>query len=88
MQCIQLFDPVVDSWGKLPSGVLSGNFYEFGAFSQCFDIKRNDELYKTKYCLGQLALDWKGVPGPKSYESNSYQMDIEPQITPRLAVSQ
>lgn len=45
---------VIDSWGKLPSAVYSGNFYELGGFSQCFNIQRNHSTYKTQYCLGKL----------------------------------
>ncbi|XP_031625866.1 nose resistant to fluoxetine protein 6-like [Contarinia nasturtii] len=48
---------VVDAWGKIPSGVLSGNYYDAGAFSQCFNIKRNGELFKTQYCMGNLVFD-------------------------------
>lgn len=42
-------------------GLFSGNFHEFGEFEQCFNIKRNGELYETQYCLGHLsfnATDW------------------------------
>lgn len=50
------FFSVLDSSGKLPSGIMSGNFFDFGAFSQCFHIKRNGINYKTQYCIGQFKL--------------------------------
>lgn len=48
---------VIDSWGTIPSGVLSGNHYDFGEFSQCFNIKRNGKIMKTQYCMGKLVFD-------------------------------
>lgn len=54
--------PVVDSWGKLPSALLSGNFYDFGGFSECFHITRNNSGYQTQYCLGDLMLEFNGMP--------------------------
>lgn len=51
---------MLDAWGKFPSGIFSGNFHEFGAFSQCFNITRKEELYKTQYCLGHLTLNVDG----------------------------
>lgn len=51
------FISVIDAWGKLPSAVFSGNFYELGGFSQCFDIQKNDVTLKTQYCMGKLNVD-------------------------------
>lgn len=50
----EIISPVLDSWGKFPSGMMSGNFFDFGAFSQCFHIKHNGINYKTQYCIGQF----------------------------------
>lgn len=50
---------VLDSWGKFPSALFSGNFYDFGGFAQCFDIKRDGKHYETQYCLGQIILEQK-----------------------------
>lgn len=47
---------VLDSWGKIPSGILSGNNYDFGAFSQCFDIMRENIGYGTQYCLANIVI--------------------------------
>lgn len=44
---------VVDSWGNFPSGILQGNLYELGSFSECFHINRDGKPYNTQYCIGQ-----------------------------------
>lgn len=62
----------MDSWGKIPSGILKGNLYEFGEFSQCLNIKRNEKPYKTQYCLGQIIFD----VGDMMQKSKSIQLDI------------
>lgn len=86
---------VVDSWGKIPpSGVLSGNFFEFGAFSQCLNIDRYGDSYKTKYCLGHLIFNLTRMSTAKSYQTkinhvilpNILHADDEPEITPRIAL--
>lgn len=61
-ECIRfhIFE-VVDAWGKLPSGILSGNSFEPGSFSQCFHIERNGADYKTQYCIGTLIFQPKKV---------------------------
>ena len=55
---------VVDSWGNFPSGVLNGNLFEPGSFSECFHIKRNGKPYETKYCIGKLMM--KNVEAPSA----------------------
>ncbi|XP_031347703.1 nose resistant to fluoxetine protein 6-like [Photinus pyralis] len=48
-----------DATGKLPPGVLKGNFFQFGAFDQCIEIEDvgNDTKSLTgKYCLGSLSI--------------------------------
>lgn len=51
----------MDAWGKLSSGILSGHFYEFGAFTQCFDIERNGKTYETQYCLAEILVQETNV---------------------------
>lgn len=58
---------VLDAWGKMPAGVLSGNYYDFGEFSQCFNIQKNEQLYKTQYCLGKLIFDSPKPLKPKYF---------------------
>lgn len=45
---------VFDAWAKMPSGIINGNFMDFGSYAQCFDVKRNERVYETQYCLGHL----------------------------------
>lgn len=87
---------VLDSWGKFPSGFFDGNFYEFGAFSQCFHIERNGEIYDTQYCLGNLILNLDNLnPTSRSHEFNLnhfnvpfvWQTEDQPTITPRLGLA-
>lgn len=33
-----------DSWGNVPSGVFSGNVYDFGNFDQCIRLKHHSEV--------------------------------------------
>lgn len=61
---------VFDSWGKFPSGILSGNLYSFGNFDQCLAISHNknalesadssdtsDYDFNGQYCLSNLMID-------------------------------
>ncbi|RZC36860.1 nose resistant to fluoxetine protein 6-like [Asbolus verrucosus] len=41
-----------DASTKIPNGVLAGNFFDFGNFDECYNIKSGD-IY-GKYCLGTL----------------------------------
>lgn len=87
---------VVDSWGKIPSTWFSGNSYEFGGFSECLNIERNGEMYKTQYCLGHLLFDLNGASAPNSAEfmdelahfrgSQFFQKINDPVITPFIVV--
>lgn len=85
---------VVDSWGKIPSAVFSGNLFEFGGFSECFHIKRDENLYKTQYCLGKMIFDVNGIslPQPKQNNVNNFnipklmQTDNESTIQPRIGL--
>lgn len=45
---------MVDSWGKMPSGILQGNIFSVGAFSECLNIQRDNEKYESQYCLASL----------------------------------
>lgn len=55
---ISFWFQVLDAWGKVPSGILSGNLLEFGSFEQCLDTtykydEVEDEIH-PQYCLGQF----------------------------------
>lgn len=86
---------VLDAWGKIPSGILDGNFYEFGSFSECFHINKGKNVYNSKYCMGQLTFDLPGKTMSKSYQydinniifgQDIVQTGDELQITPRMII--
>lgn len=66
---------VLDSWGKFPSGFFSGNFYEFGDFSECLNIERHGVRYETQYCLGQLILDLGKLNSSATFRSNEFNIN-------------
>lgn len=42
---------VYDSWGHFPSGILSGNEYDFGYFDECSVVDMS-----TQYCLVEVKI--------------------------------
>lgn len=85
--CVSLLNPVLDAWGKIPSAFLEGNSYSFGGFSECFHIERDDELYNTKYCMGQLEFVTNVTSSPMSYRHTLneaiYPLLVESDVEPR-----
>lgn len=45
-----------DAWGKIPSGILVGNQYEFGSFDECLGVNysENRSTFVGQYCLAQI----------------------------------
>lgn len=43
---------VIDSWGKLPSGVLAGHLTDLGNFDQCLEIGSKSK--QTQYCISKF----------------------------------
>lgn len=49
-----------DSWGRFPSGIFSGNHYDFGNFDQCIDFDQQTESFneiRGQYCLLMFPCD-------------------------------
>ncbi|KAB0798817.1 hypothetical protein PPYR_06697 [Photinus pyralis] len=46
---------MLDAHGKIPSGILDGNFFELGSFDECINIDEG-HLLAGKYCIGKFAL--------------------------------
>lgn len=67
---------VVDAWGKLPSAIFQGNLFEFGGFSECFHIERNENVYKTQYCMADLVFDFNGIAKPRLNQHNIEMFNI------------
>ncbi|KAH8247743.1 hypothetical protein KR038_009248 [Drosophila bunnanda] len=45
---------MIDAWGSIPSGILTGNAYDLGNFDECLNIKKEVSLGRTirgKYCF-------------------------------------
>lgn len=85
---------VLDSWGKIPSAFFDGNMNELGGFSECLNVKRNDEVYESKYCLGEISLEQQKKLFQRSHQFNtvdgifpniwkSHDNDDEQMIKPR-----
>ncbi|XP_077296659.1 nose resistant to fluoxetine protein 6-like [Arctopsyche grandis] len=50
---------MLDSYGKIPPGLLSLNIQSYGQFDQCLSIDhfyRNDRLIKGKYCVAKIPI--------------------------------
>lgn len=45
-----------DAWGKIPSGILVGNKYEFGSFDECLAVNYNESgsTFVGQYCLAHV----------------------------------
>lgn len=82
-----LLNVVLDAWGSLPKGILSGNLYSFGAFSQCFRIERNEQIYRTQYCLARIIVDAKDFLTSDKLPNNTALMELR-SFLPIIAVGQ
>lgn len=56
----KVFIAAIDSWGKLPSGILSGNLFEIGSYDQC--VKIAETSFTGQYCLSTFNIDISAVP--------------------------
>uniref|UniRef100_A0A182LXU7 Nose resistant-to-fluoxetine protein N-terminal domain-containing protein n=1 Tax=Anopheles culicifacies TaxID=139723 RepID=A0A182LXU7_9DIPT len=53
---------LLDSWGKWPAGIFSGNLYELGHYDQCADFRQDHAMpligtIRGRYCLLTVPLD-------------------------------
>lgn len=71
--------------------------FELGAFSECFHIEREKDLYPTKYCMANLDLSGlMGMSPPKSYRTvmndiffpSELESDDDSIIIPRMMPTQ
>ena len=55
---------VIDSWGRFPSGLISGTVTAFGDYDQCIDIDHtvNGKTIVGKYCLLDIRLPIPSSP--------------------------
>lgn len=69
-------ESVLDSWGRIPSGILSGNLYDFGDFRRCFHLDRNGETYPTQYCVGKIIVDFDAFLTPDYIQKNAERQSL------------
>uniref|UniRef100_A0A182W4M0 Nose resistant-to-fluoxetine protein N-terminal domain-containing protein n=1 Tax=Anopheles minimus TaxID=112268 RepID=A0A182W4M0_9DIPT len=53
---------LLDSWGKWPAGIFSGNLYELGHYDQCVDLRHDHGMpligtIRGRYCFLTVPLD-------------------------------
>lgn len=61
--CLNIF-LVADAWGKLQSGILSGNLVALGDFDQCIAVKHKISPHheiEGQYCLMQILFEVTAV---------------------------
>ncbi|XP_020809118.1 nose resistant to fluoxetine protein 6-like [Drosophila serrata] len=60
---------MIDAWGSIPSGLLTGNAYDLGNFDECLNIKKGiseTTVIRGKYCFLRVSLgEFLGVNNPK-----------------------
>lgn len=69
---------IKDSWGSFPSGIYSGNYYDFGSFDQCIEFSHFSESYGViygQYCTIVFeyyleVVDKRGRFAPSPYNPN------------------
>ncbi|XP_049288164.1 nose resistant to fluoxetine protein 6-like [Anopheles funestus] len=59
---------LLDSWGKWPAGIFSGNLYELGHYDQCIDLRHEHGMptvgtIQGRYCLLTVPLENLLPPG-------------------------
>lgn len=83
-----------DSWGKIPSGIFTGNVIDYGQFDECISIgheKLNAADIKGKYCayavsgiIYNLTLTW-AICIPEACEISETFIPVAQNITFRVA---
>lgn len=82
---------VLDSWGKIPSGILMGNLHEFGNFDQCFRDYDDDNgaisLFVPQYCMASISANLPTGKLEKSWsmtKERSNKMQYKGMATSRM----
>lgn len=65
---------VVDSWGKIPAGIMMGNIFAFGNFDECVNFKRElsapIQTMEGQYCMAFLKVSKGNSRFFSSHEPN------------------
>lgn len=63
---------VIDAWGKIPAGILSGNLYSLGQFDECLAVQHelqaadaSSSTIRTQYCLAEMYTKTVGMPATR-----------------------
>ncbi|XP_053691017.1 nose resistant to fluoxetine protein 6-like [Sabethes cyaneus] len=83
---------VFDAWGKFPSGIMEGNFYDLGSYEECRKFAHHDERLETisqirgRYCL--LSIPLKMTLGRRQAANNTIQLNVRglPSASQQLAL--
>ncbi len=68
-----------NSWGKFPpSGIIEGTVTDFGDYDQCLDIKPNEVIGESQYCLIDISLP---LPKPMPIHQNFFhEINVLPEF--------
>lgn len=68
---------VLDSWTKIPSGILTGNTVDFGNYDQCVEIRQNPKPSSLEEIQGKHCVVYYGAAANNTSDSNdSVLIDI------------
>lgn len=62
--CLEVFDAST----KFPSGILSGNTFDFGNYDECIgiNVQLDDDIIKGQYCLPKITIEIPDISRIKS----------------------
>lgn len=61
---------MLDSWTKIPSGILTGNTIDFGNYDQCVEIRQNPIPSSLGEIQGKHCVVYYGAVANKTLDSN------------------
>lgn len=68
---------MVDSWGKIPSGLAIGNIQDLGQYDECLAIRGPD--FKGKYCIVNFPINLTQLGSilspPKQYGNSTEKLE-------------
>ncbi|XP_055547729.1 nose resistant to fluoxetine protein 6-like [Wyeomyia smithii] len=72
--------PMFDAWGKIPSGILQGNFYELGSYEECQKFTHYDRKLEAegqmqgRYCQLSVPLQMKPLGRQETEEGIDFNV--------------
>jgi hypothetical protein len=71
---------VLDSWGSFPSGIYSGNLYDFGSFDQCLKFEHDTNTTNLGVIEGQHCT----LMIPFEHQHNKTDKDSQLRFIPQM----